>query len=266
MTLRVTIVGVGGLGSAIAQGLVDAVDVDLTLCARRAETVAAFADRARIVANASSAVAGADVVVVAVKPKDVVAVLQQLAPALASNALVVSCAAGVGLDTLAAALTTASVTVGLARAMPNIGARVKASTTAVVLGSTTSATRDHERLEHVFGAVGTVKSIVDEQQLHAITAVAASAPAWLLLAVEALVDGAVEQGISRADALVWARGALVAAAARLDDGVEPLTVRAQVTSPAGTTAAGLAVLEEAGVRSAIQRAVAAASSRSRTMG
>lgn len=266
MTLRVTIIGVGGLGSAIAGGLIDAVDVELTLCARRVETVAAFADRARIVAAPSSAVAGADVVVIAVKPKDVVAVLQQLAPALPTDALVVSCAAGVALEKLASALTTASTTVGLARAMPNIGARVKASTTAVVLGATTSAPRDHERLRQVFGAVGAVKAIVDEQQLHAITAVAASAPAWLLLAVEALVDGAVEQGIARADALVWARGALLAAAARLDDGVEPLTVRAQVTSPAGTTAAGLAVLEEAGLRSAVQRAVAAASSRSRTLG
>ena len=149
--------------------------------------------------------------------------------------------------------------------MPNIGARVKASTTAVVLGASSNTVRDDNRLQRVFGAVGTVKRISDEQQLHAITAVAASAPAWLLLAVEALVDGAVEQGIARGDALTWARGALVAAAARLDDGVEPLTLRAQVTSPAGTTAAGLAVLEAAGVRSAVQRAVAAAADRSRAL-
>ena len=149
--------------------------------------------------------------------------------------------------------------------MPNIGALRGVSTTAVCLGPTDDTARDSARLQRVFGVVGTVKVVIDEQQLHAITAVAASGPAWLLLAVEALVDGAVEHGIPRADALVWARGALVAAAARLDDGVEPLQVRAQVTSPGGTTAAGLAVLEAAGLRSAIQRAVGAAIDRSRAV-
>lgn len=264
MTLHVTIVGVGGLGSAIASGLVGVAGVDVTLCARRPESIAAFAGQARLVAEIAEAVAGADVVVVTVKPKDISAVLQAASSHLAPGALVVSCAAGVPLAKLASALSS-SPSPSVARAMPNIGARVKASTTAVVLGASSDVSRDDARLQRVFGAVGTVKRISDEQQLHAITAVAASAPAWLLLAVEALVDGAVEQGIARTDALTWARGALIAAAARLDDGVEPLTLRAQVTSPAGTTAAGLAVLEEAGVRSAVQRAVAAAADRSRAL-
>jgi pyrroline-5-carboxylate reductase len=262
MSLQVTIIGIGGLGAALASGLVGVADVELTLCARHPDTTASYEGQARLVADIGAAVIDADVVVVAVKPKDIGAVLHAASSHLAPEALVVSCAAGVSLAKLATAVGSSSP---VARAMPNIGARVKASTTALVLGASSNVARDDERLKRVFGALGTVKRIDDEQQLHAITAVAASAPAWLLLAVEALVDGAVEQGISRSDALTWARGALVAAAARLDDGAEPLTLRAQVTSPAGTTAAGLAVLEEAGVRSAFQRAVAAAAAKSSSM-
>ena len=262
MTLQLTIIGVGGLGGALASGTLDSVarggDIALTLCARRAGALEAFAGKARLVYDVEAAVAGADVVVLAVKPKDTAAVLRQLQPALSTTTLVVSCAAGVPLSKLTA-------TCAVARAMPNIGALRGVSTTAVCLGPTDDAARDRVRLQQVFGAVGVVKEVGDEQQLHAITAVAASGPAWLLLAVEALVDGAVEQGVPRADALVWARGALVAAAARLDDGVEPLAVRAQVTSPGGTTAAGLAVLEHAGLRSAVQRAVGAAIDRSRAL-
>ncbi len=263
MTLQLTIIGVGGLGRALAAGTVDniaggAADIALTLCARRPGCLDAFAGSARVVYDVEAAVVGADVVVLAVKPKDTVAVLRQLQPTLSPTTLVVSCAAGVSLSRLTAMSA-------VARAMPNLGALRGVSTTAICLGPTDDQARDRARLHLVFGAVGTVKEVLDEQQLHAITAVAASGPAWLLMAVEALVDGAVEQGVARADALVWARGALLAASARLDDGVEPLSVRAQVTSPGGTTAAGLAILEQAGLRSAIQRAVAAAVDRSRAL-
>jgi pyrroline-5-carboxylate reductase len=86
-----------------------------------------------------------------------------------------------------------------------------------------------------------------------------------LLALEALVDAGVEQGLPRADALAFARGALLAAAARVGDGVEPAAVRATVTSPAGTTAAGLAVLERAGVRAGFLDAVRAATERSKEL-
>jgi pyrroline-5-carboxylate reductase len=149
--------------------------------------------------------------------------------------------------------------------MPNIGALKATSTTALCLGAGCVAARDLPRLRRVFQSVGVVRDVVDENALHAITAVGASGPAFVLVAVEALVDAGVEAGLPRVEALAWARGALTAAAARLDDGIEPQAIRALVTSPAGTTAAGLAKLEEHGVRAAFLAAGRAAVARSREL-
>lgn len=256
--MKVTIIGVGGLGGALARGLLAAGGVDLTVCARRHSSLEAWAGLARTELDAAAAAEDADVVVLAVKPKETVALLQAIGPALSKGALVVSCAAGVGLASL-------DIGVAVARAMPNIGAQQRISTTAVCLGPHTVAARDRDRLQRVFAAVGEVFELVDEQKLHVVTASAASGPAFLLLAVEALVDAGVEHGLTRHEALVCARGALVAAAARLEPGQEPMHVRSLVTSPGGTTAAGLAALERAGLRGAVHDAIAAAVSRSQRL-
>jgi pyrroline-5-carboxylate reductase len=266
--MKVTIVGVGGLGTALASGLLAADPngaargVALTLCARRPETAARFIGRARVEPDARQAVAGADIVVLAVKPGATPALLADVAAAAAADAVVVSCAAGISLSTLAAAAAGAFA---LARAMPNIGAQKGASTTALCLGQRSVVARDLPRLQRVFASVGDVRVVENEQWMHAITAIGASGPAFLWLAVEALVDAGVEAGLPRTEALAWARGALTAAASRLDVDVEPQVLRAAVTSPAGTTAAGLARLEDRAVRAAFLEAARAAASRSRDL-
>jgi pyrroline-5-carboxylate reductase len=256
--VKIAILGVGGLGGALARGLLARGGVDLVLCDRNEAKVAVFKDRARIVAEPSQAAIEADVIVLAVKPKSTAALAQTVATHARPDALIVSCAAGIPLSALPNGIP-------VARAMPSIGAAVGASTTGVCLGAGCVRPRDTERLRGVFGAVGQVREVGDESWLHPVTAVGASGPAFLLLAVEALVDAGVEQGLPRQDALAFARGALLAAAARLEDGAEPAIVRAQVTSPAGTTAAGLGVLERAGTRAAFQDAVRAACERSRDL-
>lgn len=250
--MKVAIVGVGGLGSALAHGLVGKV-AGLTLSDRNPGKLVPFTGAASLVSDPVEAVRGADVVVLAVKPRATGALAQAVAPALGPETLVVSCAAGVPVATLPGAA---------ARAMPSIGAARGASTTAVFLGPSCVAERDRPRIFEVFEAVGQVREVPDEGWLHPVTAVAASGPAFLLVAVEALVDAGVEAGLPRADALAFAAGALQAAAARLEPGVEPSALRALVTSPAGTTAAGLAALEKAAVRSAFLDAVRAAVARS----
>lgn len=259
--MKLAIIGVGGLGGAIANGIIAAGGVELVVCGRRQSSVDAFAGRAHLERDARAAVVGADVVLLAVKPGGTAELLRHVADAVAQDALVVSCAAGVSLHKIAAGLVNTAF--GLARAMPNIGAQRRASTTGYTLGSSCVPERDRPRIEQVFGAVGSTRELADEALLHAVTAVASSGPAFLLLAVEALTDAGVEQGLSRADALACARGALVAAAACLDPELEAMTVRAHVTSPGGTTAAGLSILEQGAVRGTFQRAVAAAVERSR---
>lgn len=254
--MKVAILGVGGLGTALAHGLVGKV-AELSLCDRNPHKLAPFGSAARSFTDAAAAVVDADVVVLAVKPRGTAALAAAVATSLRADALLVSCAAGVAVASLPGAA---------ARAMPNIGAARGASTTAVFLGPRCVSERDRPRLAEVFAAVGRVREVPDESWLHPITAIAASGPAFLLVAVEALVDAGVEAGLPRADALAFASAAVHAAAARLDDGVEPGTLRALVTSPAGTTAAGLAALERAAVRSAFLDAIRAASARSKELG
>jgi pyrroline-5-carboxylate reductase len=258
--MKITIIGVGGLGTALARGLIDSGDDDLelTLCARRAGSLDSFANQCHLAFDARTAVAGADVVVLAVKPRGTPELLAHVAPALDGDAVVVSCAAGV---TLARLVGHPAV----ARAMPNVGAQERASTTALYLGPDCLPTRDRPRLHQVFAAVGDVREVADEGWFHAVTAVGASGPAFLLLACEAMADAAVEVGLPRDDALAWARAAVVAAAARFQPGLEPQQIRATITSPGGTTAAGLSALESGAVRAAFADAVRAAVARSREL-
>ncbi|HEY1099850.1 MAG TPA: NAD(P)-binding domain-containing protein, partial [Myxococcota bacterium] len=138
MTLQLTVIGLGNLGAAVASGVVDDHGderIGLTVCGRRAGSLDAWQGKARISYDVVDAATGADVVVIAVKPKDTIAVLEKLQPALKPTTLVVSCAAGIPI----AKLRTASA---VARAMPNIGALRGQSTTAVVLGPTDDVARD----------------------------------------------------------------------------------------------------------------------------
>ena len=255
--MKIAIIGVGGLGGALAEGLL-ARGATLSLCDRHVEKLARFVGRAETHLEPGAAVQGADVVVLAVKPKVTPATCKQVAVHAPAGALVVSCAAGVPVAALPAAGPAA-------RAMPNIGAARGFSTTAVFLGPRTERERDLARLAEVFSAVGAVREVAEEAWLHVVTAVAASGPAFLLLAVEAMADAAVEAGLPRGDALAYAAGALRAAAARLEDGAEPGALRAEVTSPGGTTAAGLAALEDRGARAAFQDAVRSAVARAREL-
>jgi pyrroline-5-carboxylate reductase len=257
--MKTAIVGCGGLGAALARGLVG--KCELTLVDRHPEKLAPFFQsfRTRVLFDPVEGARGADVVLLCVKPAATRALAASLEGVLVPDALLVSCAAGIELR----ALRPRGLPV--ARAMPNIGAAEAASTTAVFFGPGCALPRDRERIDEIFGAVGTVRVVPDESWLHLATAIAASGPAFLLIAVEALVEGGVLHGLPREDALTFATGALRAAAARLEEGVEPSALRAQVTSPNGTTAAGLARLDAADVRAAFVDAVAAAVARSREL-
>jgi pyrroline-5-carboxylate reductase len=267
--LRITLIGVGNLGSALAEGLAAAPGVALTLCARREESLSAWSQRARTTTDAGVAVADADMVLLVLKPRHTPALLTQLAPALPAGCLVVSCAASLSLPALQRALDQARAPVAagvrLAVAMPNIGAAVGASTTALVVPPGPAHHSDAALLARVFGTVGETALLADESAMAAVTVTASSGPAFLLLAVEAMADAAVAAGLPRATALTMARGALWAASERLPPGAEPAPVRHTVTSPGGITAAGIAALEAHGVRAAFAGATTAALQRARTM-
>lgn len=201
-----------------------------------------------------------DGIVLAVKPG--------LVPAAATAAgeagcrRVLSIAAGVTLATLEAALPPGTPVI---RAMPNTAALVGAGAAAIAAGSS-AGEGDLAWAEEVLGAVGVVVR-VGEELLDAVTGLSGSGPAYVFLVAEALIEGGVLAGLPRDVSVELATHTLLGAAKLLaESGSTPEVLRAQVTSPGGTTAAGLRALEAAGVRSALLEAVAAATERSRELG
>ena len=214
----------------------------------------------RVVASPAPAVDDADVVVVAVKPADAPSALEQALPSLGADALIISIAAGVRIATLEAAAPGRPVV----RAMPNTPAVVRRAATAISPGA--HATDVHlETAERILGAVGTVVR-VPEAQLDAVTGLSGSGPAYVFLIAEALIDAGVLVGLPRPVADALTRATILGAATLLAEGEQPEQLRAAVTSPGGTTAAGVRVLEAEGVRTAIGDAVLAATDRSRELG
>jgi len=215
----------------------------------------------RIVSSAAWAVGEAEVVVVAVKPADVADVLAQAGEQLSEAAVVVSIAAGVTIATLEDAVPGQPVV----RAMPNTPALVGRGAAAIA-GGTRATEADLGVAERILGSVGVVVR-VPEPLLDAVTGLSGSGPAYVFLVGEALIEAGVVVGLPRETAVTLASQTMLGAATMLAEGDEsPEALRAAVTSPGGTTAAGLAQLEANGVRAALLDAVQAATERSRELG
>jgi pyrroline-5-carboxylate reductase len=201
-----------------------------------------------------------DAAVVAVKPGDVAAAVRTATEAGALRLL--SVAAGVS---TAAIEEAAGSTVRVVRAMPNTPALVGAGAAAIAPGT---AVRDDDLAwaEGILRSVGTVVR-VPERALDAVTGLSGSGPAYVFLVAEALIDAGVLVGLPRDTSEALVRQLLVGAARLLDESGEPPAVlRARVTSPGGTTAAGLHQLERKAVRAAFVEAVRAATDRARELG
>ena len=209
------------------------------------------------VADAPAAAEGA---VVAVKPGDVEEACRALAAT--GTPVVLSIAAGVALASLERWLGPG---VRAVRAMPNTPALVGAGASAVA-GGTGATADDLAWAEGLLSAVGTVVR-VPEDLLDAVTGLSGSGPAYVFLVAEALVEAGVLAGLPRATSSALAVQTLLGSARLLaETGEGPESLRAAVTSPGGTTAAGLRVLEERAVRAAFLEAVQAAAERSRQLG
>ncbi len=210
-----------------------------------------------------------DVLVLAVKPQVMAAVLAELRPLLKPRHLVVSIAAGVTLRTLGEALSGGTVlpagAVRLVRVMPNTPCLVGASASGYAAGS--AATPDDVALVgQMFGAVGKA-FVLPEHLLDAVTGLSGSGPAFIYVLIEALADGGVRVGLPREVAQTLAAQTVFGAAKMvLETGQHPAALKDAVASPGGTTIAGLHALEQAGFRAALMDAVEAATERSKELG
>lgn len=258
---ELVVVGGGKMGEALVGGLLAAgwaAAADVVVVEPDPARRAVLADRfpGLVVAEAPVAAAGA---VVAVKPQHVAAVCAQLGALAVPRVL--SIAAGVRLAAMEAELPDGTAAV---RAMPNTPALVGLGAAAIA-GGRHVGEDDLAWAESILAAVGTVVR-VEEDKLDAVTGLSGSGPAYVFLVAEALIDAGVLVGLPRDVATDLAVQTLRGAAELLAQGTPAAQLRADVTSPGGTTAAGLRALEAASVRAAFSDAVAAATARSRELG
>jgi pyrroline-5-carboxylate reductase len=268
--LRIGFLGAGAMGEALAGGLVAAGVPAARLRAadpspaRREAVTRALA--IEVGDDNAAVVRASDVVVLAVKPAamaGVLAVLRRELGAELARPLWISIAAGVSLEKLGAELPAGARVV---RAMPNTPALVRAAATAYVASAEATAA-DRDAAHAVFESVGLAWQAPDEGMLDAVTGLSGSGPAYVFVFLEALADAGVRAGLPREAAHRLAcQTVLGAARLALESGLHPGQLKDRVTSPGGTTIAGLARLEAGGLRAAVHDAVEAATRRSRELG
>lgn len=253
------------MGEALASGLILAgwEPGEVSLCVRRPDRGDELTHKlgSPVFLDAPSAAAGRDVIVVAVKPRDVPAVLKALTGNVGENQTVVSLAAGVTTATYESQLGSVPVV----RAMPNTPALVREGVTGIAGGSYAEVA-NLDAAREILGAVGQVR-IMDEQLLDAVTAVSGTGPAYVFLLAEALTEAAMREGLPRDVAENFVHQTIRGAGHLLTDtSKRPAELRYEVTSPGGTTAAAVHVLEERGFRALVEDAVRAAAERARELG
>ena len=215
--------------------------------------------RVKVTPDNQAAISAAEVLLLAVKPQVFNSVVADITPN--PNSTVISILAGVTIAKLEQAFPQQPVI----RAMPNTPATVGVGMSAIAAG-THATEQDIERAKTIFHAVGEVVT-VSESSIDAVTGLSGSGPAFVALAIEAMADGGVASGLPRAIALQLATQTVLGTAILVKEtGMHPGELKDRVTSPGGTTIAGVAKLESAGFRSALIEAVKTATERSKELG
>ena len=264
--LKLGIVGAGNMAQAIAGGVLRAKACNATqiqaadpLQAQRE----AFEQNCGVSAKAdnSEVVKWASVVLLAIKPQVADEVFDSIRGALHPDALVVSIMAGIPTKRIEGAL---GANIRVVRTMPNTPALVGAAMSAIAPGANATQA-DLDFVCELLASVGSTL-IVDEAQLDAVTAVSGSGPAYVFAMIEGLRDAGIAEGLSAEHALTLATQTVFGAAKLLLEADEaPEILRARVTSPGGTTQAGLAALQKTGFAEALRAAVHAATNRSKEL-
>ena len=265
--MRFAFLGGGNMAEALIKGLLTGLSVDARhivatdivreRCDHLRETygIATSEDNPQ-------AVRDSQVIFLAVKPQTVPALLASIAPIVGLDKLIVSIAAGVPLSTLQHALPDDS---RIVRVMPNTPALVLEGAAGISPGAKATAA-DTALVERIFNAVGRA-TVVGDGMMDAVTGLSGSGPAFVFALIEGLSDGGVLMGLDRpTSTMLAAQTVLGAAKMVLETGRHPGELKDMVTSPAGTTIAGMEALEEGGLRGLMMAAVRRATERSEELG
>lgn len=260
---KIAVIGAGHMGQALIGGLLQAKLIpskNIVASRRNTEALEELRRRWGIHGSADNtkAASGADIIILAVKPQASGAVLDELAPVLSKNQMVLSLMAGITTASISKKLRSPCAVV---RAMPNTPASVGAGATAMAAGAH-AGEKELALAGAIFGSVGTAV-VLPESAMDAVTGLSGSGPVYIFMVIEAMIDGGVKMGIPRAIARQLAAQTVFGAAKLvLETGKHPAILKDEVTTPAGTAINAIHTLEAKGLRSVLIDAIASATLRS----
>ncbi|HLM34588.1 MAG TPA: pyrroline-5-carboxylate reductase [Gaiellaceae bacterium] len=261
--MRIAILGAGKIGESLLAGLHSSGWTDVVVTTRREERAAELRDRYAVEATTANAdaVRHADVIVIAVKPQDIDALLREVGQELSPRHTVLSIAAAIPTAVIERQI---AADVPVVRAMPNAPSTVHEGIAGICAGA--HAGREHlERAAEVLRVVGGVVEVA-EPYMDAVTAVSGSGPAYFALLAEAMIEAGILLGLSREVSTELVVQTMFGTAKLLrDEKMHPVELREAVTSPGGTTTRAIRELEQAGVRAAFLNAINAAMERSQEL-
>jgi len=263
--MTIAIIGAGAMGEAVLAGLLDAgmSASEIVVTENRQERIEELTSTYGVRCESLiDTVIGASIVFIVVKPQDVAGVLEEMAPVVATDTLVISLAAGLTTAFLESKLPDG---IAVARVMPNTPSLLKQGMSVMSAGS--SCTEEHlDRAEKLLSAIGRV-AIVPESQQDSVTAISGSGPAYIFYIAEAMFDAGLSLGVEPEVTMELVLQTIFGAATMLrETGVLPEVLRQRVSSPNGTTVAAINTLDAHGVREAFAAAMVAAKNRSVELG
>jgi len=269
---RIGLIGVGNIGTSILRGLL-AADADIgrvrgkvLICDEQRDKLRFFeadpesGSRVEACASNEEVAKGSEVIILAVKPNDVGVVVKEIAPFMTEEKILISVAAGVQTSAIEERLGEGKGR-KVIRVMPNIGARVGASVTALCKGKY-AVEKDEEIAKEILSAIGDVY-IVKESDMDVITGLSGSGIAFFAAVIDAMADGGVYEGLPRELSSAIAAKTAFGAARLILAGDTPSEIKAMTASPGGTTIRGLYAMESGAVKAAMMEAVIEATERAR---
>ena len=258
-------IGCGNMGKAMVEGIMkaDLVDGDhMIVSNRHPEKLAELSKTYDCYISDNESVAeNSDIIFLAVKPYMYQGVIEKIKDLVKEDAMIVNIAAGISNQDVIDMFEREVKTV---KAMPNTPAMVGEAMSALAFGANCTED-DKEEIKEIFESFGKCRE-VEEHLMDAVTVVSGSSPAYLFMILEAMADGAVMQGMPRKDAYVFAAQSMIGSAKLLlETGKHPGELKDMVCSPAGTTIAAVAKMEEMGLRSALIEGMRACADRSKEM-
>ncbi|GBD97298.1 pyrroline-5-carboxylate reductase [bacterium BMS3Abin06] len=260
--MKIGFIGGGNMAEAMIKGMTSRGMKDILVSEPRNERRQYLQENFGIETTESNkeAASSCDIIILAVKPQNMDSALDEISEVITEDKTVVSIAAGITLAYLASKLKTKK----LIRVMPNTPALVQEGISVISLCECFSG-RDISVVREILMSIGKVITL-PEKYMDAVTAVSGSGPAFIALFIEAMIEGGIKTGLNNDDALTLAVQTLTGTSKLLDSGMSPSKLREMVTSPKGTTAAGLKTFDEKGFKGIVSDAIEAAKNRAEELG